>query len=129
MQDDEITLFNACTNLVSLKKSEPFPKRLLSTKRPGEWVAVGEFCQQIGLELAEIGAGLFATWLPDPLSHDGYAIIMFYDDESKWSMAAHFNRGRILGADLASEAIKSTGAALPVSPSSTSPPAPRAAEL
>ena len=44
MQDDEIALCNSCTDLVGLRKNEPFPLHLLGSKRPGEWVGVREFC-------------------------------------------------------------------------------------
>jgi hypothetical protein len=97
MEDEEITLFNGCTDLVSLAKWEAFPQRLLGGKRPGEWIRVVEFCQQIGVAAGQLGPELFATWLPDPTAHEAYVVILFYDDESKWSMAAHYNRGRLLG--------------------------------
>ena len=96
MQDDEITLFNGCTDLVSLRKCEAFPLRLLESKRSGEWIQVREFCSQVGAAVGELKPELFATWLPDPMGHEAYAVILFYDDESKWSMAAHYNRGRLL---------------------------------
>jgi hypothetical protein len=97
MQDEEITLFNGCTDLVSLAKWEAFPLRLLADKRPGEWVRLLTFCQQIGVPADQLKPELFATWLPDPMALEAYAVILFYDDESKWSMAAHYNRGRFLG--------------------------------
>ncbi|HBI45073.1 MAG TPA: hypothetical protein DDY78_19775 [Planctomycetales bacterium] len=111
MQDEEINLFNACTDLVSLAKWEVFPLRLLGGKRPGEWVRVLDFCQQIGLTADQLKPELFATWLPDPMGHDAYAVILFYDDESKWSMAAHYNRGRLLGTASPNLAQQSIGIA------------------
>ncbi len=96
MQDDEIILLNACTDLVSLKKCEAFPTRLLTAGRLGEWVAVREMCQQINVPPGDLGPDLFATWLPDPMAHEGYVVILFFDEESKWSMAAHYNRARLI---------------------------------
>ncbi len=113
MQDDEITLCNICTDLVSLRKNEPFLRQLLASKPPGEWVSLRGFCTQAGLSVGEIKPDLFATWLPDPLSDDAYAVVMFYDDESKWSMAAHYNRVRLLGD--ASPQQTSGGGAVPSS--------------
>jgi hypothetical protein len=110
MQDDEITLCNICTDLVGLRKMEAFPLRLLETKQPGEWIAVREFCMQIGLAAGDPKPELFATWLPDPLAHDAFAVIMFYDDESKWSMAAHYNRARVLGVESANPEHQPAGA-------------------
>jgi hypothetical protein len=96
MEDDEIQLCNLCTDLVSLKKTEAFPLRLLETHRVGEWVSVHEFCLEIGVLVGDVKPELFAAWLPDPSGHAAYAIILFYDDESKWSMAAQYNRARLL---------------------------------
>jgi hypothetical protein len=93
--DDDIALVNACADLVSLKKNEAFPARLLLGKRPGEWVRVWEFCRQLGVAFGELGTSVFATWLPDPRGDDGYAVILFYDDESGWSMTAHHNRALV----------------------------------
>jgi hypothetical protein len=39
---------------------------------------------------------LFAAWLADPLGDDGYAVILFYEEESLWTMAARYNRQRLL---------------------------------
>ncbi len=128
MQDDEITLLNACTDLVSLRNSEAFPRHLLGTKRPGEWVCVRDFCLQIGVAPGDLTPELFATWLPDPRAHDGYAVIMFYDDESKWSMAAHYNRGRLLGGASPIQALQPSGAAISASSCSTSQQAAPAAD-
>src|SRR5438874_10922 len=97
MSDEEITLFNTCTDLVSLRKTEAFPLHLLKTKRPGEWIGAREFCLQIGVDAGDLKPEVFATWLPDPLGHNGYAVILFYEDESKWSMTAQYNRARLLG--------------------------------
>jgi hypothetical protein len=96
MQDDEIALFNGCTNLVSLRKSEAFPLHLLQSKRSGEWIQVREICSDAGVAAGELKPELFAAWLPDPRGREAYAVILFYDDESKWSMAAHYNRGRLV---------------------------------
>ncbi len=111
MQDDEITLFNACTDLVSLKINEAFPLHLLTTMRPGEWVQVREFCQQIGVSTGNLNPGLFAAWLPDPMANAAYVVILFYDDESKWSMAAHYNRGRLFNS-ASSQSLQSSEAAI-----------------
>lgn len=120
MQDDEITLFNTCTDLVSLKRMEAFPLHLLGSKRPGEWIGVRAFCLQIGVAPGDLRPDLFATWLPDPLAQDAYAVILFYDDESKWSMAAHYNRGRLLGGGPPHQMLQPAGAAIPAASCSTS---------
>jgi hypothetical protein len=117
MQEDEITLTNACADLVSLKKYEAFPLYLLRDKRSGEWVGVRECCARLGLALTDLGPDLFATWLPDPPGHDGYAVVLFYDVESMWSMAAHYNRAHLL----ASPNGAARSAAAPLSPPEAAP--------
>src|SRR5437879_6589824 len=97
MQDEELVLLNTCTDLVTLKKFEAFPRHLLGSEPGAEWVGVRELCRQIGLAVGDLKPDLFTTWLPDPVGHDGYAVILFYDDESKWTTAAHYNRQRLLG--------------------------------
>ena len=129
MQDEEITRYNACTDLVSLKKCETFPLRLLGSKPSGEWIGVREFCLQIGVAAGDLTPELFATWLPDPKAHDGYAVILFYDDESKWSMAAHYNKGRLLANATVNQTPESTGAGISASSRSTPQQAAPAAEL
>ncbi len=129
MHDEEILLFNTCADLVSLKRYEAFPLPLLGGKRPGEWVGVRELCQQSGVPAEDLSPELFAVWLPDPKAQDGYVVIVFYDDESKWSMAAHYNRGRLLGGPAPNEAPQPTGAALPASSGSASQQAAPVVEL
>lgn len=112
MPDDEIILCNICTDLVGLRKMEIFPLRLLQTKRPGEWVGVREFCLQIGVGGGDVKPDLCAAWLPDPHGADAYAIILFYDDETKWSMAAHYHRARLFDNALSNQAAEPAGAAV-----------------
>jgi hypothetical protein len=109
MQDDEITLCNACTDLVSLKSAEAFPQQLLANQPAGAWIGVADFCGKVGLVHGGIGESVFATWLPDPIAHESYVVIFFYDDESKWSMTAQYNRGRFMRASAGSKS--NTGAA------------------
>jgi hypothetical protein len=96
MEDDEISLCNLCTDLVGLRKMETFPLRLLQTRRAGEWIGVHEFCLNIGVAARDVKPDLFAAWLPDPAGQNDFAVIFFYDDETKWSMAAHYHRARLL---------------------------------
>jgi hypothetical protein len=97
MEDDEILLSNVCTDLVSLRECESFPLHLFSACRPGEWAVVRDVCARLAVPVVAPQPGLYATWLRDPAGHDDYAVIVFYDDESKWSMAAQYNRGRLVG--------------------------------
>lgn len=98
MEDEGLTqLNNFCADLLSLKRYEAFPLRLLMGTREAEWVRVRELCLQIGLETGDLKPDLFATWLPDTASEEGYAVILFCDEESMWTMAARYNRQRLLG--------------------------------
>jgi hypothetical protein len=97
MGNAELThLDNLCADLLSLKRYEAFPLHLLIGKRTAEWVRIREFCIQIGLDAGDVLPGLVAAWLPDPAGNEGYAVILFYDQESLWSMAATYNRQRLL---------------------------------
>ena len=125
MEEDEITLLNGCTDLVSLKKCEAFPLRLLDGKRPGEWIQVREFCLQVGVAAGEFKPELFATWLADPMGDTAYVVILFYDDESNWSMAAQYNCRRLLGdaaPDPSQQAIRAASAVSSGSPSQQATP-------
>jgi len=128
MQDDETTLINTCTDLVSLRKAEAFPLHLLQSKRPGDWVCVREMCLRLGVPPGDLRPEVFATWLPDPMAHAEYAVILFYDDESKWSMAAHYNRARLLGGGPPNQALRPTGPAVSASSCVTPQQAAPAAE-
>ena len=120
MQDDDIALYNACADLVSLAKKEAFPQHLLVRKRAGEWIGVRELCSQIGIAPGDLTPGVFATWLPDPMAREAYAVIVFYDDESKWSMAAHYHRARLLGGTSPIQSLREGATAISVFPSSPS---------
>lgn len=97
MEEEElIRLNNFCADLVSLKRWEAFPLTLLIGKCKAEWVRVRDLCLQCGLEAEELRPDLFATWLPDTAGDEGYALILFYDEESMWTMAARCNRQRLL---------------------------------
>ena len=97
---DNTHLDSFCADLLALKCREAFPVHLLIGKRTGEWVRVRDLCMQIGLDTADVSADLVAAWLPDPAGNDGYAVILFYDEHSLWSMAANYNRKRLLDAVL-----------------------------
>jgi hypothetical protein len=120
MQDDEVALLNDCLDLLTLKKNEAFPRSLLSTKAPGEWVGVRMMCADLGLSsAADLKPELYATWLADPGGARDYVVVIFYDDESKWSTTASYNRAAV------SRDAASTKASVvtPVSAASTAAPA------
>ena len=95
VEDEQVVLNNACADLVSLEKCEAFPARLLAGK-PGEWVGVRSLCMRIGIDPGEVNESVFALWLPDPVGDENYAVIIFYDAECLWTMAANYNRKRLL---------------------------------
>jgi len=97
MQDLETDLLEYCSELVSLKKYEAFPRQLLTCRRAGEWVPVRQLREQTGLGFEEPKPELVAVWLNDPFGNTDYVVMVFYDDDSKWSFAAHYNRQRLLG--------------------------------
>jgi hypothetical protein len=96
MEEDLLRLNNTCADLVTLEKYEAFPTQLLAGAR-GDWVAVRELCVHVGIDAGDVGDGLFVTWLPEPTGQEDYATILFYDDESGWTLAATYNRSRLSG--------------------------------
>ena len=96
MEEEGIRLNNFCADLVSLKACEPFVLHLLTSTRAGEWVRVEELCAALGLAANGVESELFAARLADPLGDEGYSLIVFYDNESLWTMAARYNRQRLL---------------------------------
>lgn len=97
LEAEELTqLNNICADLLSLKRWEAFPLQLLTGKREAEWVRVRELCLQVGINAGDLNPDLFATWLSDTTGDEGCAIILFYDEGSMWSMAARYNRQRLL---------------------------------
>ena len=101
MSEDNDSQISYCADLVTLKKSEAFPITLLYDHPSGDWVPVEKLCQEIGIVIPGMKAELVATWLPDPFGNQAYVVIIFYDDESKESFAAHYNKGRLLDPNLA----------------------------
>ena len=91
---DDLT--NVCTDLVALTEYEMFVYRLLTQYDAGVWVRVETLSSLLNSPPDGIAPRLFVSWLQDPLSDDNYVIIVFYEDESKWSMGAHYNRSRLL---------------------------------
>jgi hypothetical protein len=97
MEDEDLNqLSNWCSDLLTLKQREAFPAHLLIGKRSAEWVQVRELCHETGLGVPDAKPDLYAAWLPDPAGDDGYAVIIFYDEETMWTMAARYNRRRLL---------------------------------
>ena len=114
---------NGCTDLVSLKKYEAFPLRLLQGRLPGEWTRVRDLCTQAGVSAGEFKPELFAAWLADPTPDEAYTVILFYDVESQWSTAARYNRGRLVGDGAPRPSLPLN----PATPGATSPQAAPAA--
>ncbi len=96
MNDNLDSQIGYCADLVTLKDSEAFPLTLLTLHKSADWVPVGKLCQKIGIATIGIKDELVVTWLPDPSGNRNYAVIIFFDDESKESFAANYNRSRFL---------------------------------
>jgi hypothetical protein len=95
MDDEEVELVNFCSDLVSLQPLESFPRNLLAQRASGEWAVVDELCRQSSVPVSSAHPNLFATWLPDPAANEAYVVILFFDDESKWTLAANYHRQRL----------------------------------
>jgi hypothetical protein len=89
--------------------------QLLGSRQAAKWIFVRDFCLKVGVPCGELKASVFAIWLPDPLAHDAYAVLIFYDDDTKWSMAAHYNRQRLQKSTSATDARTASSASVPAS--------------
>lgn len=95
--DDEADIpSNVCTDLVSLRKLEPALIHLFRDTTPGVWVPVRELYARAGHSGEAIKTGLAAAWLPSPGDPD-YAVVVFFDNETKWSLTADYHAARLLG--------------------------------
>jgi len=94
MDDEADRMSNLCTNLVSMKRYEPALKHLLN-ETPGGWIPVRELYRAAGADAADADS-LLAAWLPSPNNRD-YVVIVFLDDETKWSQTADYHATRLLG--------------------------------
>jgi hypothetical protein len=81
---------------VSLRRLEPGLAALFRDRAPGTWVPVRDLYERAGTSTEPIPTSLAAAWLPSPGDPD-YAVIVFFDDETKWSFTADCNATRLLG--------------------------------
>ena len=101
MEPEPIDLTNACLDLVTMRSKEPFVVALLTGRPRAEWAPVPGLCRESGVAVDDEIAGapnLFVTWLADPGADPAYCVVVFYDDDSKWTCGAHYNRGRLQAA-------------------------------
>ena len=96
MEDEADTLSNLCTDLVSLRRLEPGLNHLFRNTPPGTWTPIRDLYEQAGQPDGAIKAELAATWLPAPGSDPGYAVVVFFDNETKWFLTADYNLARLM---------------------------------
>ena len=96
MDDETDRLNNLCADLVSLRRLEPGLIRLFRDGPPGEWVPVGELYHAAGAADGSIKSELVAAWLPAPFGNSDYAVVLFYDDGTQWSLTASYHVARLL---------------------------------
>ena len=90
------TLENLCSDLMSSRTFEAFPIELLQSSK-SKWSSTVELSESIGIDLhldRDIISDLYVVWLDHPTGDSDYALIVFYDFETKWTMGAEFNRSR-----------------------------------
>jgi len=114
--EPSVALENACLDLVTEHRNEPDVRALLTEHQAGEWVSlyrIHNAAKPKATDAARFDAsGVFVTWLPDPTGDPSFVLILFFDDCSKWSAAAQYNRSRLLrpGEDIARDAAAAQGA-------------------
>ena len=95
MDDEADRLSNLCTDLVSLRRLEPSLVSLFRERRAGEWAAVEDLYRRSGGPDDPVKATLYAAWLPSADGDPDYAVVVFHDNDTKWSMTAEYNVARL----------------------------------
>ena len=92
-EEDALTrLLDLTADIVSQQSAQGFISSLLNQTQMGQWTPAEQLARQSGLDLNGIGPELFVAWLDDVSGDRDYALILFYDDETKLSAAAQYNR-------------------------------------
>jgi hypothetical protein len=89
LADELDQLSNLCAEIVSERRWEPALLRLFQDTPAGEWVPLGELT-----ESADSPATLAASWVKTP--DTDFALVLFFDTETLWSMHADYNLARLL---------------------------------
>ena len=100
LESVNVDLENACLDFVTERANEADVRTLLTAHQAGEWVSLDRV-RRIAAPVSNgagrfDASGVFVTWLPDPSGDSSFVLIIFFDDCSKWSTAAQYNRSRIL---------------------------------
>ena len=82
-------LSNLCADVVSEKRHEPLLLSLFRDTPAGEWVPLRELAGS-----GEYPFTLAASWVKTPDAE--YAMVLFFDSETLWSMHADYNLSRLL---------------------------------
>lgn len=89
LADELDHLSNLCADVVSEKWHEPLLLSLFRDTSAGEWVPLRDLAGS-----DEYPATLAASWVKTPDAE--YAMVLFFDSETLWSMHADYNLSRLL---------------------------------
>lgn len=95
MENELTDLLDLCADLVSQKSSEAFVASLFSRMRIGQWTNAAELAKEAGVDLNGIGSDVLVTWKDDPSGDPAYTLVLFFDDETKLTAVAQFNRAAL----------------------------------
>ncbi len=96
MDDEADTLSNLCTDLVSLRRYESALVELFRDRPAGSWTSVRELYARVADPGVTIKPELAVAGLPAPGDDRDYAVVLFFDDETKWALTAEYNVARLL---------------------------------
>jgi hypothetical protein len=108
MDDETDILSNVCVDLISLRRFEPGLKHFFAETSPGSWTSVRDLYERARQPQPSLESTLAVTWLPSPGGLD-YAVVLFFDASSKWSLAADYNVSRLLGTKPRSQDVAAAG--------------------
>lgn len=89
LADELDHLSNLCADVVSEKRHEPLLLNLFRDTPAGEWVPLRDLAGS-----GEYPVTLAASWVRTPDAE--YAMVLFFDSETLWSMHADYNLSRLV---------------------------------
>ena len=85
-----------CSNVLTKARLDNAMSALFGEYAAGVWADVDALYREIEPPPVEIAATLRVAWLAAPDATPGYALVVFYESSTLWSLTAIYNVGRLL---------------------------------
>jgi hypothetical protein len=83
-----------CTALLTKARFDPAMAALVRDRAAGAWVGVDTLYRAIEPPPVPISEELRVVWLAAPDGDPSYALVVFYESSTLWSLTAIYNTGR-----------------------------------